>query len=88
MILLLDPSEPITISNSKSSIAGYKISSMNLGMRWISSINKTSPGSRFDRTAAKSPLFSREGPVVVLIFVPSSFAIIWANVVFPKPGGP
>ena len=51
-------------------------------------MNKTSPGSKVDKTAAKSPLFSMEGPLAVLIFTPNSLAIICASVVFPKPGGP
>ena len=88
LILLLLPSAPIIISSSKSSMAGYNISSTNLGIRWISSINKTSPGSIVDKTAAKSPLFSSDGPLAVLILLPSSLAIIWARVVFPSPGGP
>ena len=73
---LLLPSLLITRSNSKSSMAGYKISSINFGIRWISSINKTSPGSKVDKTAAKSPLFSKEGPLAVFKFTPSSLAII------------
>ena len=87
-MLLVEPSCPTTISSSKSSIAEYSISSINFGIRWISSINRTSPGSRLDSTAAKSPLFSKAGPVVVLILVPNSLAIIWARVVLPSPGGP
>ena len=61
---------------------------MNFGILCISSINNTSPGSKLDKTAAKSPLFSIAGPLVVFIFVPSSFAIINDSVVFPSPGGP
>ena len=61
---------------------------MNLGILCISSINNTSPGSRVDRIAAKSPLFSILGPLAVFILLPSSLAIINARVVFPNPGGP
>ena len=79
---------PIIISSSKSSIAGYSISSIYLGIRCISSINKTSPGSKLERIAAKSPGFSIDGPDAVFKSLPNSFAIICASVVFPKPGGP
>ena len=41
-----------------------------------------------DKIAAKSPDFVIKGPDVILIFDFISLAIIWANVVFPKPGGP
>ena len=56
--------------------------------RWISSIKRTSPSSRLVRMAAKSPVRSIAGPLVVLICTPSSLATTVANVVFPKPGGP
>ena len=69
-------------------MAGYKISSIYLGILCISSINNTSPGSREESIAAKSPDFSILGPDAVLIFDPNSFAIINAKVVFPSPGGP
>ena len=61
---------------------------MYLGIRCISSINKTSPGSKLESNAAKSPLFSIAGPLDVLILLPISLAIMNAKVVFPKPGGP
>ena len=38
--------------------------------------------------AAKSPAFSRTGPVVILRFTPISVAITPASVVLPSPGGP
>ena len=31
---------------------------------------------------------ARTGPDVILKFTPNSRLIIWANVVFPRPGGP
>ena len=54
----------------------------------MSSINKTSPGCKLDRILAKSPVFSIDGPLMHLKFTFISFAIIFAKVVFPKPGGP
>ena len=51
-------------------------------------MNKTSPSSKVDNIAAKSPVFSIEGPLAVLILLPNSLAIIYARVVFPTPGGP
>ena len=51
-------------------------------------MNKTSLGSNVDKIAAKSPGFSILGPLAVFKFTPSSFAIIFASVVFPSPGGP
>ena len=51
-------------------------------------MNKTSPSYRVDNIAAKSPVFSIEGPLAVLILLPNSLAIIYARVVFPYPGGP
>ena len=51
-------------------------------------MKSTSPGSRLDSIAAKSPGFSIEGPLAVFKLLPSSLAIIWAYVVLPKPGGP
>src|SRR5699024_3909626 len=56
--------EPITISKKKSSIAEYKTSSTARGKRWTSSIKRTSPGSREDRIAARSPARSIAGPDV------------------------
>ena len=88
LIFLLFPSLPIIISSVKSSIAGYNISSIYDGILCISSINNTSPGSSDESIAAKSPDFSILGPLAVLIDVPISFAIIYARVVLPSPGGP
>ena len=88
LILRLLPSLPIIMSKEKSSMAGYNISSIYLGILCISSINNTSLGSRVESIAAKSPLFSIVGPLAVLILLPSSLAIMDASVVFPKPGGP
>ena len=51
-------------------------------------MNNTSPGSRLDNTAAKSPPFSIAGPLLVFKSTPNSFAIICASVVLPNPGGP
>ena len=56
--------------------------------RWISSMNKTSPASRLVRMAARSPVRSMAGPLVVWIFEPISLATTVASVVFPRPGGP
>ena len=63
------------MSSVKSSIAEYKISSTNLGILCISSINSTSPSSSEDKIAAKSPDFSIAGPDAVLMDAPISFAI-------------
>ncbi len=79
---------PMMISSAKSSIAEYSISSTVLWSRWISSMNNTSPSFRFVSTAARSPAFSIAGPEVILKSTPSSEAMIPANVVFPRPGGP
>ena len=54
--LLLGPF-PITISNVKSSNAGYNISSTLLLNLCISSINKTSNSDKFVSNPAKSPAF-------------------------------
>lgn len=52
-------------------------------------INKsTSPSLSEVKIEAKSPDFSIAGPDTVLILTPSSLAIISANVVLPRPGGP
>ena len=88
LILRLLPSLPIIMSKEKSSMAGYNISSIYLGILCISSTNSTSFGSIEDRIAAKSPLFSIDGPDAVFKLLPSSLAIMDASVVFPKPGGP
>ena len=57
-------------------------------MRCISSINNISPSFNVDKMAAKSPVFSIEGPLIKRIPVPISFAITYAKVVLPSPGGP
>src|SRR3990172_3802374 len=57
-------------------------------MRWISSMNRTSRCSSFVRSPARSPGRSRIGPDVILMFAPSSFAMMNASVVLPSPGGP
>jgi hypothetical protein len=36
----------------------------------------------------KSPVRSRAGPEVVTIFEPMALAMMYASVVFPRPGGP
>src|SRR3954468_745408 len=51
-------------------------------------MNNTSLGSRFVRSAARSPGRSSTGPEVWRRFTPISRAMIWASVVFPRPGGP
>ena len=79
---------PIIISKAKSSMAEYKISSTVLDKRWISSIKSTSLSPKLVRMAAKSPCRSIAGPLVTRIFTFSSLAIIFANVVLPRPGGP
>ena len=79
---------PIVISRTKSSNAGYKISSTTLLNLCISSINKTSYSSKLVKIPAKSPGFSIAGPEVILILECISFAIIPEIVVFPSPGGP
>ncbi len=38
--------------------------------------------------AARSPVRSMAGPLVVLMFAPSSLATTAASVVLPRPGGP
>ena len=53
------------ISSRKSSMAGYRYSSMAGCRRWISSINRISPFSRLVSTPARSPAFSIWGPEVV-----------------------
>ena len=45
-------------------------------------------GSRLVSIAARSPARSSTGPEVDLSPTPISVAIIFANVVLPKPGGP
>src|SRR5205809_1891898 len=56
--------------------------------RWISSMKRTSPFSRLVSKPASSPAFSITGPLVFLMLVPIAFAIMFASVVFPSPGGP
>ena len=51
-------------------------------------MKRTSFSFKFVRIAAKSPALLIAGPDVILISTPSSFAIIFASVVFPRPGGP
>src|SRR5688500_4770049 len=51
-------------------------------------MNRTSPASRPVRSPARSPGFSRTGPLVTRIFPPISRARMWASVVLPRPGGP
>ena len=83
-----DGPSPITRSSSKSSNAGYNISSTTGFNLCISSINNTSFFSRLVKIAARSPALAKTGPEVNLKFTPSSRAIICASVVFPNPGGP
>ena len=54
----------------------------------ISSIKSTSPVSKLVSSPAKSPGLSKTGPDDIFIPTSISFAIIWARVVFPRPGGP
>jgi hypothetical protein len=79
---------PTTTSTRKSSIAMYSSSSAGRAMRWISSMNRTSPGERFDSIAARSPERSIAGPLVIFTDVPSSDPMISARLVLPSPGGP
>ncbi len=51
-------------------------------------MKRTSPGSSAVRIAAMSPFRSIAGPEVVRIPTPISLAMMWASVVFPRPGGP
>ena len=79
---------PIIKSNSKSSIAGYKTSSTLGFKRCISSINKTSRGSKFVSNAARSLALLITGPDVDRKLTPNSLETICASVVLPNPGGP
>ncbi len=79
---------PMMRSSWKSSIAGYRISSMAGCSRWISSMNSTSRGCRLVRIAARSPARWITGPEVARNPTPSSRATICASVVLPRPGGP
>jgi len=76
------------MSSLKSSIAGYRYSSMVFCRRWISSMNSTSPASRFVSRPARSPAFSMVGPLVDLRLAPIALARMLAMVVLPRPGGP
>src|SRR3989338_8743482 len=78
----------MTTSTSKFSIAGYMYSSTVLESLWISSIKRISPSSRFVSTPTRSPARCMAGPLVEVIFVPISCAIICAKDVLPNPGGP
>ena len=49
---------------------------------------KSALSSKFVNTPAKSPALTKIGPEVILMFTLSSFAIMFASVVLPKPGGP
>ena len=79
---------PVVMSRKKSSIAGYRISSVTLFSRWISSINKISPFFNDISMPMISLGRSRAGAEVILMFASSSFAITEASVVLPSPGGP
>ena len=69
-------------------MAEYRYSS-TIGLSLcISSMKRTSLGSRFVNNPAKSPGLSKTGPEVTFRLTPNSFATMWAKVVFPKPGGP
>ena len=57
-------------------------------IRWISSRNRTDPGSKLVKIAARSPCLSTTGPEEDLKGTASSFAKILAKVVLPNPGGP
>ena len=69
-------------------MALYKYSSITGLSRCISSIKSTSPSSKLVSIPARSPGLSMIGPVVGRMLTPISSAIIYAKVVFPKPGGP
>ena len=79
---------PTMMSTRKSSIAMYSSSSAGRAMRWISSMNSTSPSARLVSSAARSPARSIAGPLVMRIGAPSSAAMIIARLVLPSPGGP
>ena len=83
-----DGPSPMIRSSTWSSMAGYRISSTWGLRRWISSMNRTSRGSRLVRIAARSPALARIGPEVARKPTPSSRATICASVVLPNPGGP
>ncbi len=79
---------PTMMSMRKSSIARYSISSALRAIRWISSMNSTSPGASDDSTAARSPACWIAGPLDIRSGRPLSWATIMASVVLPRPGGP
>src|SRR2546421_9826381 len=63
-------------------------SSTTRGMRWISSMNRIDPSSRFVRNGKRSAGLARAGPEVIWIDVPISCGRTVAKVVLPRPGGP
>src|SRR5436190_15849850 len=63
-------------------------SSTTRGMRWISSMNRIDPSSRFVRNGSRSAGLARAGPEVIWIDVPISWGRTVAKVVLPRPGGP
>src|SRR5512143_780779 len=79
---------PIMMSIWKSSSAGYSTSSTTGERRWISSMKRTSCGSRLVSSAARSPARSSTGPEVWRRLTPISRAMMCASVVLPSPGGP
>ena len=61
---------------------------LDLAVQAVDLINKQDVAScRLLRIAAISPGFSIAGPLVTFIWVPISFAMMPASVVFPSPGG-
>jgi len=58
------------------------------GMRCTSSMKSTSRACRLVRMPARSPGRSSTGPDVDFTGTPSSFAMTYASVVLPRPGGP
>ncbi|OPZ95595.1 MAG: hypothetical protein BWY72_02043 [Bacteroidetes bacterium ADurb.Bin416] len=69
-------------------MAEYRYSSTTGLKRWISSMNRTSLGSRAVKTPARSPGLSSTGPEVTRKPTPSSLEMMLESVVLPKPGGP
>ena len=57
-------------------------------MRWISSMNRISPGTSDESSAARSPACWMAGPLDIRSGRPLSCATIIASVVLPSPGGP
>ncbi len=64
------------MSMKKSSIALYRYSSTVVLSRWISSMNRMSPGSSEVSSPARSPGFSIAGPLELLRLVPRSLAMM------------